>query len=185
MASSHLGARTHVVTLRRPTGPQTGDRISPTFITNPVVQPTILGPEISQITLSVRLSDNVGVHSLRASISINSQQIGTAVLNLRDGTPQNGLWAGTFDIPSDAPDGQYEVNFVATDASNNSIEGKPAIVTLHRNPQTSPSEERQITITYRGEACITSVSSEEGKCYIRVTFTGPVTFNCCKEPEAR
>ncbi|MCT2279662.1 hypothetical protein [Micromonospora chalcea] len=97
---------------------------------------TVAGLDLVPVTVSVRLIDAAGVEPSTEMDGSSTPSIGLrraggdrtdgAELSLTAGTPQDGTWSATIQVPS-TWDGVWEVNrLIATDAAGNRLEADPS-----------------------------------------------------------
>ena len=79
----------------------------------------------SQITVTAKVSDNVGVHTLSGQLTSDPVTPGTGLidgtrmtLSRTGGNQQDGVWTSTFAIPSTLEDGIYYVMIKAVDGAS-------------------------------------------------------------------
>jgi hypothetical protein len=164
------------------------DNVPPIIVPNSSgVQPTTLEPEESEITLSLRATDNRAVQSVTAIISPSSpgsSQLGTTALQRSSGTTQDGTWTGRFAFPRGTPDGVYHINFRVVDVNGNSTDtttNAPTVVTLlPRNREVTSTHQQlgRTIFTFPAPATVQSITSESGECVIEVSVRGRVIINC-------
>jgi hypothetical protein len=154
--------------------------------------PNIVGSGSSQVTINTKITDDVGVNSVSATVrgpSPSTDIIGSGLptsMRLISGTSQDGTWQGVFTFPANVPDGTYTVEVAALDSSgqptknsaNLLLDRTPPIVTgiPDRIPDSGAVGadgwySRPLTITWNGNDG-SSGSGVKG-CDPSTTYSGP------------
>jgi hypothetical protein len=144
--------------------------INPPVITSMNVNPPVLTAGEGQATVTVTITDDVGVISVAAVVIDRYTLLPVSIWNelgLDLGTPQDGTWNGTIIIPYGIEDGDhYRVAIRASDEAGNYIESQDLAISLQRGTGPPPPE-----------------TNGEGKCCCDVSIninSGPVNIYVCR-----
>jgi len=153
---------------------------NPPEITSVSVDPPVLTAGQFQATVTVTVTDDLGVISM-AGVVINRETL-LPVSNwndfgfgLIDGTPQDGTWNGSVSIPEGNEDGDhYRIAIRAIDVAGNYAENQDLPINVQRGTELPPLPTPDVPI---------SETSEKGKCRCEVSVNitaGPVNIYVCR-----
>jgi hypothetical protein len=159
-----------VTYLKLSRGDTSGDVVAP-FINTVTLNPPEFTKGISEVSISAKVTDDVGVNKVWARLfeSGTSAPISGSgsELSLTEGSPQDGTWNGVLTIPLDVSDGNYQVVSYATDVAGNSAESNVLDLKLSRG-ETQNSDDAK-----KGP-------SSECQCNVTINITaGPVNIYVC------
>lgn len=147
-------------------------------VTTISIEPRTLNAGQTDVTISVRVTSTLDVSGVFAS----NEYAGTSLLLEQGGNPRSGVWTGTLSFPPEVPDGncniRVSVEIGGTEQPNAINIGN---VLLARSDSTG-TDDRLTTFTFRGPITVQNTTSESGECEIRISVRGPVTIDCENKP---